>query len=139
MMGKSADEDVEKIKKEMVDDMMNESSSTEEYPSGPIEVNDENFQETLEKYPLVLVDFWAAWCGPCKMMEPVMEELAAEYEGDAVVAKMNVDNNQRIPSQFQVSSIPTLVLFKNGEKVDRMMGARQKGQLAQKLEQHMEN
>ncbi len=139
MMGKSADEDVEKIKKEMVDDMMSGKNSTEEYPSGPIEVNDENFQETLEKYPLVLVDFWAAWCGPCKMMEPVMEELAAEYEGDAVIAKMNVDKNNRVPSQFQVSSIPTLVLFKDGEKVERMMGARQKGQLAQKLDQYVEN
>lgn len=139
MMGKSADEDVEKIKKEMVDDMMSGKSSTEDYPSGPIEVNDENFQETLEKYPLVLVDFWAAWCGPCKMMEPVMEELAAEYEGDAVIAKMNVDKNNRVPSQFQVSSIPTLVLFKDGEKVERMMGARQKGQLAQKLDQYVES
>ncbi|MBS3815995.1 MAG: thioredoxin [Candidatus Thermoplasmatota archaeon] len=115
---------------------MSEDESTE-YPEGPVKVNDNDFQETINEYPLVLVDFWAEWCGPCKMMEPVLEELAEEYQGEVVIAKMNVDKNQKVPSQFQVSSIPTLVLFKDGERVDRMIGALQKQQLEQKFEEHM--
>ncbi|MFW5945723.1 MAG: thioredoxin [Candidatus Natronoplasma sp.] len=135
-MSEAQDEDVEKIKKEMVDKMMNEKES-KEYPAEPVEVTDNNFEETIEGYPLVLVDFWAAWCGPCKMMEPVMEELAEDYQDDVVIGKMNVDKNQNIPSRFQVSSIPTLVLFKEGEVVDRIIGARGKEQLKQKFEEHL--
>jgi len=135
-MTETQDEDVEKIKKEMVDKMMNEKGS-KEYPDGPIEVNDNDFEEIIEEYPLVLVDFWAAWCGPCKMMEPVLEELAKDYQGEVVVGKMNVDKNQNIPSRFQVSSIPTMVLFKGGEAVDKMVGALQKEQLKQKFEEHL--
>ncbi|MFP4002040.1 MAG: thioredoxin [Thermoplasmata archaeon] len=135
-MTETKDEDVEKIKEEMVDKMMNEKES-KQFPEEPIEVTDSEFKETIEEYPLVLVDFWAAWCGPCKMMEPVMEELAEEYQGDVVIGKMNVDKNQTVPSQYQVSSIPTMVLFKDGEAVDRMIGARGKEQLGQKLEQYI--
>ncbi len=136
MMAKSKDEDVEKIKEEMVDKMMNDTES-KEYPAEPVEVNDNDFKETIKEYPLVLVDFWAAWCGPCKMMEPVLDELAEEYQGDVVIGKMNVDKNQNIPSRFQVSSIPTMVLFKEGEVVDRMIGALGKEQLSQKIEENL--
>jgi len=135
-MAKSKDEDVEKIKEEMVDKMMNDTES-KEYPAEPVEVNDNDFKETIKEYPLVLVDFWAAWCGPCKMMEPVLDELAEEYQGDVVIGKMNVDKNQNIPSRFQVSSIPTMVLFKEGEVVDRMIGALGKEQLSQKIEENL--
>ncbi|MFP3872359.1 MAG: thioredoxin [Candidatus Natronoplasma sp.] len=126
--------ELEKIKKKMVEDIMSE----EEYPEEPIKVNDADFQDTLEKYPLVLVDFWAAWCGPCKMMEPVLEELAEDIQGALVVGKMNVDENSQVPSQFQVSSIPTLVLFKDGEPVERLVGAMRKEQLAQKVKQYVD-
>lgn len=129
-------EDVEKVKKEMVDKMVNENE-LKEYPAEPVEVTDSDFEETIEEYPIVLVDFWAAWCGPCKMMEPVLEELARNYQGDVVIGKMNVDKNQNIPSRFQVSSIPTMVLFKDGEVVDKMIGARGKEQLSQKFDQHL--
>ncbi len=134
-MNKDDDENVEKIKKKMVEDIM--SKNEENYPDGPIKVNDDDFQETIEKYPLVLVDFWADWCGPCKMMEPVLEDLAQEYQGEIVIAKMNVDNNRKVPNQFGVSSIPTMVLFKDGESVERMVGALQKEQLKQKFEENM--
>ncbi|MEF8874238.1 MAG: thioredoxin [Candidatus Thermoplasmatota archaeon] len=130
------DKEVEEIKKKMVEDIMNKKEE-ENYPKEPIKVNDNDFQETIDNYPLVLVDFWAEWCGPCKMMEPVLEELAEEYQGEVVIAKMNVDNNQKVPNNFGVSSIPTLVLFKNGERVDRMIGALQKQQLEQKFEEHL--
>ncbi len=131
----NTDKKAEEIKKKMVEDIMNKGK--ENYPGEPVKVNDDDFQETIEKYPLVLVDFWADWCGPCKMMEPILEDLAEEYQGEVVIAKMNVDQNQQVPGQFGVSSIPTLVLFKNGERVDRMIGALQKQQLKQKFEEHL--
>ncbi len=127
-------EELKNIKKKMVEDIMSEGK----YPEEPINVSDGDFQDTLERYPVVLVDFWADWCGPCKMMEPVLEELASEYKGDLVVGKMNVDKNGTVPNQFQVSSIPTLVLFKDGEPVERLVGAMQKDQLSQKVEQYLE-
>jgi len=135
-MTKTQDEEVEKIKEEMVDNMMNETES-KEYPDEPIKVTDNDFEETVEEYPLVLIDFWAAWCGPCKMMEPVLEELAKELQGEVVIGKMNVDKNQNIPSRFQVSSIPTMVLLKKSEVMDRMVGALGKEQLKQKIEEHL--
>jgi len=135
-MTETQDEDIEKIKEKMVDNMMNEGKS-KQYPEEPIEMTDNDFQETLEEYPLVLVDFWAAWCGPCRMMEPVLEEIAEEHQGDVVIGKMNVDKNQNIPSKFQISSIPTLILFKNGEPVEKIIGALAKDQLVQKFEQHL--
>jgi len=135
-MTKTQDEDIESIKKKMVDNMVNKTES-KDYPAEPIEVTDKDFEETIEEYPLVLVDFWAAWCGPCKMMEPVLEELAEDYQGEVVIGKMNVDKNQNIPIRFQVSSIPTMVLFKEGEVVDRMIGALQKNQLKQKFEEYL--
>ncbi len=131
-----SNKEAEKIKKKMVEDIM--SKKEENYPGEPMKVNDDDFQETIEKYPLVLVDFWADWCGPCKMMEPILEDLAEEYQGEIVIAKMNVDNNQEVPSQFGVSSIPTMVLFKDGERADRMVGALQKDQLKQKFEEHLD-
>jgi len=135
-MNKTQNEEAESIKEKMVDNMMNKTGS-KDYPAEPIKVTDNDFEETIEEYSLVLVDFWAAWCGPCKMMEPVLEDLAKDYQGEVVIGKMNVDKNQNIPSRFQVSSIPTMVLFKDGEAVDRMVGALQKEQLKQKFEEYL--
>ncbi len=133
-MEKNKDQkELEKIKKKMVDDIMSE----ENYPEGPVKITDDDFEETIEDHPLILVDFWADWCGPCKMMEPILKELASEYQGDLVVGKLNVDDNSTVPNQFQVSSIPTMVLFKEGEPVERMVGAMQKEQLAQKVDEYI--
>ena len=82
----------------------------------------------------VLVDFWAEWCGPCKMIGPVVEELASDYDGKAVVAKVNVDENPNVSAKFGIRSIPTLLVFKNGEIVDKQVGAVPKGVLSQKLD-----
>ena len=92
-----------------------------------LEITDANFQDTvLNSEKPVIVDFWAEWCGPCKMITPVLEELAAEYAGRVTVGKVNIDDHQNLAAQFRVSSIPTLLLFKGGQVVNQMVGARGK-------------
>ena len=92
------------------------------------------FGEILRTEPLVLVDFSAEWCGPCKMIGPVVEELAGDYEGKAVIGKLNVDENPAVTARFGVRSIPTLLVFKGGQIVDKQVGAVPKSVLSQKLQ-----
>ncbi len=99
-----------------------------------LKVTDSNFNDILATDKLVMVDFWATWCGPCRAIAPVVEELANEYEGRAVIAKCNVDECQDIPMQYGIRNIPTLLFFKNGQLVDRMVGAAPKSELAGKLD-----
>ena len=94
-----------------------------------LELSSKNFKEILDSNEKVLVDFYADWCGPCKMMAPVVEELAEELNGVAKVGKVNVDNNQDLAMQFNVMSIPTLIVFKNGEVVKRFVGVTDKQDL----------
>lgn len=100
-------------------------------------VTDANFAEILNSDQLVMVDFWATWCGPCKAISPIIDEVAAEYEGKAVVAKCNVDECDDVPMQYGIRSIPTLIFFKGGEIVDRHVGAISKADLVAKLDSHL--
>ena len=102
-----------------------------------LEITDSNFKELIDSEKPVLVDFWAEWCGPCKMIGPVVEEIAGEYEEKAVVGKMDVDANSNTPMEFGIRSIPTLMIFKKGELVDKIVGAVPKHVLTQKLEAAM--
>ena len=101
----------------------------------PTSLTAETFDATLTSTDQpVLVDFWAEWCGPCRMVGPVVEELAKEYDGKAVIGKVNVDNNPQTAMKYGIRSIPTILFIKNGEVVDRSVGAVPKSQLSQKLE-----
>ncbi|MFO7825155.1 MAG: thioredoxin [Cyclobacterium sp.] len=99
-----------------------------------IEITDTNFDEIIKSEQPVLMDFWAEWCGPCKMIGPIVEELAADYEGKATITKLDVDSNPDIASKFGIRSIPTLLIFKGGKVVDKVIGAVPKSVLADKLE-----
>ncbi len=104
----------------------------------PVELTDANFANEVEKSDLpVLVDFWAVWCGPCKMIAPVVEEIATEYNGKLKVGKVDVDNNPEISMKFGIRSIPTLMVFKGGKVVEQIIGAVPKKNLLDKVSPHM--
>lgn len=104
----------------------------------PVHVTDDTFAREVEQTKgLVLVDFWATWCGPCRMVAPVMEQIAAEYDGKVKVAKVDVDANQKLSVRFNVRSIPSILFFKDGAHVDTLVGAYPKPAFEQKIQQHL--
>lgn len=103
-----------------------------------IEITDANFEETVKNSGQVaMVDFWAEWCGPCRMVGPIVDELSKEYDGKAVIGKVDVDNNPGVAQQFGVRNIPTILFFKNGEVIDKQVGAVPKSALEAKLKSHL--
>jgi thioredoxin 1 len=105
--------------------------------SNVLAVTDANFEQEVEKHDgLTVVDFWATWCGPCRMIAPILEQLSTEYEGRVKVAKLDVDANIKTGSRFNVRSIPTLLFFKGGKVVDQIVGAVPKTHIESKLQQH---
>lgn len=97
-------------------------------------INKENFQEVLASGQPVVIDFWAEWCGPCRMMSPIVDELTAEYDGKAIIGKCDVEENDDITMKYGVRNIPTIIFLKNGELVDKQVGACSKEALKEKLE-----
>ena len=104
----------------------------------PLDLDDSNFAQTINKYPLLLVDFWAPWCGPCRMMSPIINQVGKEYIGKLVVGKVNVDENPNISGQFGISSIPTLILFKRGQAVNNIIGSVSKSRIDEMVKIHLE-
>lgn len=105
-------------------------------PKKALEIIDANFEQTLQSDQPVLVDFWATWCGPCLILGPVIDELAQETAGQFVVGKLDVDQNAQTAAQYGIRSIPTMIIFKNGKEVDRLMGVQTKAALKEKLAAH---
>jgi thioredoxin 1 len=104
----------------------------------PFHLTDANFDETVKNNSVVLIDFWANWCGPCRALAPTIEELAKEYAGKILVGKLDVDDNPKTAEYFQVSGIPTLIVFKNGCEVDRLVGLCPKTKIEALLKKHLE-
>ena len=117
----SEDPEIEKIKQKKLEEMLRQQNQVRVEP-GIIDLNDSNFDQIVSSDNPTLVDFWAEWCGPCKMMHPVFERLSKNYP-KIKFARVNVDNNQNISMKFAVQSIPTFIMFKSGQIIDKMMGA----------------
>ncbi len=134
------DEELERIKQEKLRQMMEKATETkkeESSPDKPVEVTDATFREAIENHPLVVVDCWAPWCAPCHIVAPVIEELARDYAGRVLFGKLNVDENRKVAMQHQIMGIPTLLVFKNGELVDRIVGAMPKEPLERKITRYL--
>lgn len=103
-----------------------------------LQISDASFEaDVLNSDKLTLVDFWAEWCGPCKMMNPILDELTTEYDGKVVITKMNIDDNPDTPTNFSIRGIPTFVLFKEGKEVGRIIGAQTKGKMKEQIDAHI--
>lgn len=116
------DKEIDRIKKAKIIAML-ERAQNKNLSSKPIALTDANFHSEVAKHKIIVVDFWAPWCGPCRMVGPLVEELAAEYSGKVTFGKLNVDDNSTIPSMFGVRGIPTLIVFKDGQVIDTLVGA----------------
>ena len=119
----SEDKELERIRMKKIEDLKKSSQEKEQLINQPIILTDENFSATLTANDLLVVDFWAPWCAPCRMVGPIIEQLSKEYAGKVTFAKMNVDENQRVPSNFGIMSIPTIIVMQKGKIVETIVGA----------------
>ena len=133
------DTEFEQIKLRKIQTMLDKADCGKQLNNHPLTITDDNFDSTVKANALLVVDFWAPWCGPCRMVGPVIEQLAAEYAGKVIFGKMNVDGNKVVPNSFDVLSIPTLILFHNGKPVERIVGAYPKAHIEATFKRHINN
>ncbi len=127
------DDELESIRKKYVTDILNNANNKEAKKMEPVVLTDRTFDEALKNDKILVVDFWATWCAPCRFLSPVIEELAGEYAGKISFGKVDVDENPQVSAKFDIRSIPTVIMFKNGKIVDTSIGAVPKQMLEAKL------
>lgn len=133
--GQTTDPELEKIRQKKLEALMTDDQGTgSTAPSQPVELSSDEIPGFLSQHDAVLLDFWAPWCGPCRVIGPVLEEIAQEMAGQVAIGKINVDEHPAIAQRYQVQGIPTLILAKEGEVVDRVVGAAPKAQLQARLQ-----
>jgi len=140
-MAEEFDPELEKIRKKKLQEMQRRVDSQDNEGrtrEGPIAVEDSNFDELVRRYPLMVIDCWAPWCGPCRMVAPIIDELARDYAGKVLFGKLNVDENPQTSGRFGIMSIPTLLIMKDGSEVDRIIGAVPRNVIEAKLEKLLE-
>jgi len=130
------DDELEAIRRRKMAELKSDAKSDKKMPTEPVVVTDADFDKFVTKYPLVLVDCWAPWCGPCRMVAPVIDALAKEMSGKVVFGKLNTDENSVIPNKFSISAIPTMMMFKDGKMIDRIVGAQPKEALAARIKRN---
>jgi thioredoxin 1 len=139
-MADETDEELRKIRMKKMQEMQESAQKKAEgleWPDRPVRITDMDFKSTIKGYPLVVIDFWAPWCGPCRIVGPIIDELSKEYKGRVVFAKMNVDQNPIIASTMHVMGIPTLMIFKDGNIVQRVSGALPKKYMKQMIDKYL--
>jgi len=139
-MAKESDPELEEIRKKKLQEMQRRVDSQDNAKKtwgGPIAVQDSNFDELVRRYPLMMIDCWAPWCGPCRMVAPIIDELARDYAGRVLFGKLNVDENPQTSVRFGIMSIPTLLIMKNGTEIDRIIGAVPRDVVEGKLQKHL--
>lgn len=136
------DEEVQKINKKKYEEMLRAQSGPKQAPpprpAKPVELTDANFRDVVGSHPVVVVDFWAPWCAPCRIVSPVLEQLASEMAGQAKFGKLNVDDNPVTSQQFGIQGIPTIMVFKDGEPVDGIVGAAPKQMIEARIKPYVE-
>jgi len=139
-MENEENEELERIKRARLQEMITGASHGKQGESAinkPVKLTDVMFKETILNHSLVVVDCWAPWCAPCRMVAPILEEMAQDHAGKVLFGKLNVDENQKVAAQYQVTSIPTLLVFKNGKLMDRIVGAMPRQMLEPKITRYL--
>jgi thioredoxin 1 len=137
------DEELERIRQKKLRQLMEKTTRTrkgtqkEAVPNKPVELTDASFTGAVQNHSLVVVDCWAPWCGPCRYVSPIIEEIARDYAGKIFFGKLNVDENRMVATQYNIMSIPTLLVFKNGRLVDQIVGAMPRGMLEPKITRYL--
>jgi len=131
------DAELKHIKEKKLGELMGLKEKEHKMNSDPTHITDSNFNEIVNKYPLALIDCWAPWCGPCVALAPAIKKLAKEYAGKMFIGKLNVDENPRTAERFQIFSIPTMLIMKNGKEVDRIVGLVPKNHVEAVLKKHL--
>jgi len=129
--------DLDQIRLRKIQAILDQTKNAGQTNNQPMTVTDDTFHKAVQTNYLLVVDFWAPWCAPCRMVGPIIEALSAEYTGKAAFGKMNVDENQMVPSSFGIMSIPTIILFNHGKEVERLVGAYPKAHIEAMIKRYL--